>query len=122
MNPPVFQIVAGDSDVLAVFGENPTRIFPAADAPGSPDHPYATWTVISGGPELYLDDVPDVDEWVVQFDVYDTTCDGVRAAAEALRDALEPVADVVAWRGESRETNTRLFRYQFDVSFFTERE
>lgn len=122
MNPPVFEIVKSATEVLSVFGENPTRIYPFGDSPEGSVCPYAVWTVISGSPEIYLNDSPDMDEWVVQMDVYDTTCIGVRTAAEVIRDVLDPVSDIIAWHGESKESNTLLYQYKFDISFFTERE
>ena len=41
--------------------------------------------------------------------------------SRALRDAVEPVAHIVAWRGESRDVDTRLYRYSFDVDWLVNR-
>lgn len=121
MNPPFFATV-NVSAVRAVFLEGSVlRVFPFGEAPQQVNKPYAVWQTISGSPENYLGDLPDMDNWVVQVDVYAKEVSDANDGAEALRDALEPVACITAWRGTSRETDTRLYRYSFDVEFFTSR-
>jgi len=121
MYPPLFALVSADSQVRAQFGLNPTRIFLFGEAPETVAKPYAVWQTISGSPENYISNTPDMDSFSVQVDVYATTATSVRAAAQALRNAIEPRAHISAWRGESRDPETNLFRYSFDVEFLTAR-
>lgn len=119
MYPPVFTTVAANAGVKAALGSNPVRVFPFGQAPDDVAMPYAVWKTITGAPENYLDGVPDVDSWLVQMDVYAATGGAARTAAQALRDAIEPVARI-KWRGESKEEDG-IFRYSFDINFITER-
>lgn len=121
MYPPVFTLVSPDFDVRAKFGSAPIRVWPFADAPDGAELPYAAWQTVSGGPENYISNPPDMDHFLVQFDVYAATATEAREGAEALRDALEPHAHITAWRGESRDKETKNFRYSFDVNFLTAR-
>lgn len=121
MYPPIFQLAVRDAAVRAALGESPTRLFLFGLAPEGVGHPYAVWQVVGGSPENYLTNRPNIDNFLIQIDVYGPDADEVRAAAKALRDALEDHAHVTSWRGESRDSETRLYRSSFDVSFFTNR-
>lgn len=57
----------------------------------------------------------------MQIDCYATTASVARSVAAALRDAYEPAGYVTQWRGESKNTETGLFRYSFDVEFHVKR-
>ena len=121
MFPPVFERAAVDSTVQVHFGRDPTRLYPAGEAPAGVTAPYAVWRVISGSPGNTLGHTPDLDAWTVQAEVFAATASAARAAARALRDAVEPVAHIVAWRGESRDVDTRLYRYSFDMDWLVNR-
>ena len=121
MFPPIFAVAAANSAVQSALGTSPVRFFLFGEAPEKVALPYAVWQTITGSPENYLGNAPDVDTFSVQIDVYGSTPSSVRAAAQALRDALGPVADVTAWRGESRDFETRRYRFSFDVDFWTPR-
>lgn len=121
MYPPIFELAAKDAAVRAVLGTTPTRLFLFGLAPEGVSYPYAVWQVVGGSPENYLTNRPDIDNFVIQMDVYGPSANEVRAAAKALRDALEDHAHVTSWRGESRDSETRLYRSSFDMSFFTNR-
>ena len=119
MYPPVFQTVATDPAVQAVLGIAPVRVFPFGQAPDEVAMPYCVWQTVSGVPANYLGNTPDMDEWLVQFDVYAETASSARGAAEALRDAIEEVVYITAWRGESKEGG--VYRYSFDANFISQR-
>lgn len=121
MMPPVFRVAADSPAVLALLGENPTRLYPFGEARQNEPLPYAVWQLVSGFPENYLAARPDIDSFITQIDVYGRTAEAAREVAEALRDAFEPHAHVVSWRGESRDSETRNYRYSFDVEWFTPR-
>lgn len=79
------------------------------------------WQIISGVPENYIGNIPDADSWTLQIDVYAETASHARDAALALRNAIEPVAYVTAWRGEAVDTETRNYRCSFDVDWIDNR-
>jgi hypothetical protein len=121
MYPPLFETVAADTGVQAQFGTAPTRVYPIEAPPGA-DYPYAVFKTIFGAPENNLSHVPDIDQWVVQVDVYAETISALRSAAESLRDALESVAHITAWNGEERDFRTKAFNYSFTVEFWENRD
>jgi len=132
MYPPLFSTLFASSSVKAIFGSAPLRAYTFGNAPakGAVGYatPYVVFQTVGGSPENYLNQTPDLDQWNVQIDVYaDNTGAGgngttnARNGAQAIRNALEPVAYVVGWNGEFRDSETQLFRYSFDVSFQTPR-
>lgn len=121
MYPPIFQLAAQDAAVKAALGTNPTRLFLFGLAPEGVADPYAVWQVTGGAPENYLAGRPCIDGFTVQIDVYGNAVTQVRAAAKALRDALELHAYVVSWRGETRDPETKRYRSSFDMSWYVNR-
>lgn len=121
MFAPIFPVVAGSAAVAAVLGSAPVRFWPFGEAPENSVLPYSVWQQVSGSPENYINQTPDLDSYTLQVDVYASTGSSARAAAKALRDAIEPHAHIGAWRGESREKDTKLYRYSFDVDWMVPR-
>lgn len=120
MFPPLYATVSVSSEVKAIFGNSP-RIQPHGIADQNTQKPYAVWQIVTGQPENYLGQLPDIDSFLTQIDVYATTVQGAADGAKAIRDALEPVAYVVAWRGQFKDPDTNLFRYSFDCDWLTPR-
>ncbi|WP_341706533.1 DUF3168 domain-containing protein [Halopseudomonas sp.] len=121
MFAPIFAVCAASAGVTAALGTAPVRLFPFGESPEGVGLPYAVWQTVSGSPENFINEVPDMDGFTLQVDVYGSTADSVRAAAEALRDAIEPHAHIVSWGGESREPTTRRYRFTFSVDWFVSR-
>lgn len=121
MYPPIFEVCAADPAVTALLGTDPVRLFPFGEAPQDSDRPYAVWQVVTGAPENYVNQIPDIDSWTVQIDVYAPSVAESRNIAQVLRNAVEPEAHVVLWGGEYREPTTNFYRYSFDVDWFTNR-
>ena len=123
MIPPLFVICSNNQTVTSILGDDPVRIFPFGIASDDTERPYAVWQTVSGLPENYLTDIPDIDRYTVQVDVYAETGSESEEASMAIRDAVETHADsyISAWRGETKDPETGLFRYMFDVSFFVKR-
>ena len=125
MYPPLFATCYASSAVKAIFGTAPLRVWPFGKAlqKGEPGYgmPYATFQTITGSPENYLNQTPDLDSFTEQVDVYADSATAARAGAQAIRDAVEQVAYIVGWRGESYERETDLYRYSFDVDWLTPR-
>ena len=126
MYPPIFATVnvAAVQTVLK-SGTGPLRFWMFGQAPQNPVMPYAVWQFVGGLPENYLSDLPDVDSMTVQVDVYASQSQGpsvARNVSERLRDAIEPNAHIVSWRGESRDTTTNEWRVSFDCDWWVGRQ
>lgn len=125
MFPPIFSTC----DIPAVrallkTGSGPLRFYAFGSAPQDVARPYAVWRQVFGGPENYIGNTPDMDSFGVQVDVYALPSQGAavaRQVAEALRDAIEPVAYVTAWGGESRDPATQNFVFSFDSEWLVDR-
>lgn len=120
--PPIFAICSADAGVIALLGSGVNcRLYPFGEAPQNVSKPYAVWQVVTGTPENYLNQVPDVDAWGIQVDVYSPTVSGCRSAAEALRDAIEPHAHIVTWGGDDRDPDTNNYRLTFSIDWWVDR-
>lgn len=125
MFPPIFATV----DVPAVqallkTGAEQLRFYAFGLAPQGVAKPYAVWRQVYGSPENYIGDTPDIDSYGIQVDVYASPTQGsavARNVAQALRDAIEPAAHIVAWRGESRDPETKNYVYSFDCDWIVPR-
>lgn len=119
--PPIFQVATADPAVRALIGESPVRFYLFGMAPEKPAGTYCVWQVISGNPDNYLAGRPDVEAYGLQVDVYATTAAGARAAGQAIESAIELAARVTSYNGETRNTETMLYRYSFDVDWIVQR-
>lgn len=117
MYPPIFATCFADATCRELLGTAPMRLFPFSHAPQDSSEPYAVWQTISGQPQNYVNNTPDVDSMLIQIDVYALDEEAARTVAEAIRDTVEPVAHVVSWRGEQWEPTPDTFRYSFDVEW-----
>jgi hypothetical protein len=118
--PPFFPAI-NVASVWAVFGANAVRVLPFGEMPQGATKPYAVWQTVFGSPENYLGDVPRMDAWGIQVDVYAKTIEACIQGATVLRDALEPVSHITSWRATLKEPATELYRMGFDVEFLSSR-
>jgi len=121
MYPQLFEIASVDAGVRDILGTDPVRLFLFGSAPDTVALPYAVWQVVGGSPESYITNTPDIDLFTVQIDVYGSTPNSARAAAEALRDVIELTAEISSWRGGHKDIESGAYRYSFDVNFLTAR-
>lgn len=121
MIPDIFNTVKNHAPATALIGTSPTRFYPAGNAPQNTQTPYATYQIISGLPENYINQTPDVDEFGLQVDIFSDKYSEVISLSTAIRDAVEPHAHITAWRGGEREAGTMLYRYSFDVAWHVKR-
>lgn len=126
MYPPIFAAV----DVPAVrallkSGQDTLRFYLFGKAPQNVEKPYAVWRQVSGAPENYLGNAPDIDSYTTQIDVYALPSQGAsvaRAVAKALRDAIEPHAHITFWMGDDIDPDTKNFTFRFQADWWTPRE
>lgn len=116
MTPKVFQLLTADPALTAVVAN---RVYPYGLAPAASIKPYVTWTVVSGEPENTLSCRPDIDMFIVQFDVFADTAIDAENVAKLIRDSIESDSYVVSYRGSSLEPETKLVRNSFDAQFHT---
>lgn len=122
MMPPIFSILSAAAGVTALVGAPPKmRLFPFGEADQNTLKPYISWQLISGLPENYLGQLPDVDHYRTQIDVWAETQASANLVAEAVRDAIEPHAYLVGSGSTLRDPETRCYRYMLDVEFITPR-
>lgn len=112
MLPPVFQTLMA-SPVAGLTGG---RIYRHGSAPQNVVRPYLTWALVSGTPENTLSELPSIDRMAVQVDCWSLGDADVEQLAEAVRDAIEPVAHMTSMPIDSQEPDTKLYRIslQFD--------
>ena len=125
MIPPIFPTVAASTAVQALIGtgvgNDLVRFYEFGRAPQRAKKPYAVWQNINGLPENYLDSLPDTDSFTAQIDVYADTAAAAEQVAIAIRDAIEPVAYVTRWGGQSRDPDTQNYRETFDTEWIVYR-
>jgi hypothetical protein len=93
----------------------------APQSPAIPESPLIVWTIISGSPENYLQEAPDIDDARFQFDFYALAQSTARQLCEAAQAVLEPLGYIVMGPMESREEETLLWRWTFDLETWTSR-
>lgn len=120
MKAPFYVVCASSLDVQAVFGKD-VRIYPHGLAPKEVAKPYCVYQTIGGSPENYLGERPDTDTFQLQIDVIGTTLATTLAAAQVIRDAIEDQCYITRWGGESKDPDTNLIRYSFDVNWIVPR-
>lgn len=119
----VFPAVAASAPCVALLksGTGSVRFYQFGSAPEDVVKPYAVWQRIFGAPENYLGQRPDIDSFSLQIDTYATSADQARTIAAALRDALEPIGYITNWLGESKEPETKTYRFAFQMDVWTPR-
>jgi hypothetical protein len=120
MLPPVFQTLKASTDIKAIVGTNPPRIWRGMVPQRhqtSPQQPYITWLLISGVPELNLSDTP-IDRQSVQVDCWHTNEAGADSLGTLVRDTLEVVTHVTQYEFFPEEPETKLHRVSITADFW----
>ncbi|WP_375591600.1 DUF3168 domain-containing protein [Chitiniphilus eburneus] len=120
MFAPLYEVCAADVGVQSVLGD-PPRLYPFGLAPQGVALPYAVFQSITGAPENYLGDAPDIDSETMQVNVYADDGDGLKSVLLALRDAIEPHAHITAWGGDGTDPQTGRRATSFDVDWWVNR-
>lgn len=121
MIPPIFPVCAASQAVTDLLGSDPIRLYPFGMQNDNVTYPYAVWQNIGGEPENFLNQIPDIDRFSLQVDIYGNTDEEVIAVAKAIRNAIQTKANITRWGGQTRDPNTNRYRYSFDVDWFVKR-
>lgn len=125
MMPPIFPTVNVPAvQALLKTGTGPLRFYAWGLAPDDVVKPYAVWRQVFGTPENYLGDRPDSDDFTTQIDVYSSPAQGAsvaRAIADAISHAIEGVAYVTSWIGDSRDPDTKNYVVTFQADWIVPR-
>lgn len=97
------------------------RLYPFGEHYDNPVYPYVVWQNISGEPENYLGNRPDIDSFSIQIDVYADTATSAISVAKAVRDAVEGQAYITRWGVQGMDSETRKYRYSFDIDWYVKR-
>lgn len=121
MLPPIYTTLQASATVRALLGARP-RVYRMGEAPQDNEKPYVTWFVVAGTPENTLSELPAIDRNSIQIDVWtkkDAECEEI---AMAVRDQMETVTHMTAWRNPPRDEETRLYRISMDFDFWLPRD
>ncbi|TCL06910.1 tail completion protein gp17 [Sodalis ligni] len=121
MIAPIFSICAASADVRSILGESPIRLYPFGLQDDNVVYPYAVWQNIDGEPENYLAQRPDADHFSLQVDCWADSVATAISVARAIRGAIEGKAYITRWGDQSRDTETKRYRYSFDVDWIVKR-
>jgi len=121
MIAPIFTVCAASQSVVALLGGDTLRLYPFGQQDDNVIYPYVVWQNVTGSPENYLAQRPDADSFTLQVDVYADTPDQAITVAAAVRDAIEPHAYITRWGGQDKDSNTKRYRYSFDVDWIVKR-
>jgi hypothetical protein len=117
VRPPLHSILFASSEVKALIG-TPIRLYPFGHAVQGVAKPYVTWQSITAIPDNSLNQLPDIDDFRVQVDVWAATEASCYQVAEAVRDAVEPYAQMINSGGTTRDPETGAYRYLLEFQFF----
>jgi hypothetical protein len=120
MLPPVYQLLANTSAVVAIVGD---RIAGHGEVPQDTTRPYITYFTVTGQPFDQISGAPCSDRDSEQIDCWHDTRPGIRKLAFAVRDALDAAGyhnRVVVNTREGVGT-TRMYRVAIQADFITNR-
>lgn len=123
MYPPIFPPVKASSACRALLqgGTGEMRFYQSGLAPQNVQKPYAVWSRVFGQPYNHMNEVPNTDTFTLQVDIYADSAESSRNVAVAIRDAIEPLAYITNWLNESRDTETKNYRFGFQIDWIVER-
>lgn len=117
MNSEFFNIISQSNQVKAVLGV-PVRAYPWGRAPQNPIKPYVVYTLYSAVPENYLGTRGDIDRKSIQVNIYADNAARSENCFNAIRDSLEGVAYLTAYRTNEIDQDTDLYSTIMEFDFW----
>ncbi|MFW1816003.1 DUF3168 domain-containing protein [Acinetobacter guillouiae] len=90
------------------------------DADGGKEAPYVCWQIINANTQQYLADNSDMDEILVQIDIYANKKSECRKIAKLVRSVISESCYIENYSGIIKESETNLFRIHIDTNWFEE--
>lgn len=118
MIPPIYQTLHSVSAIAALVGD---RIFGSGSATEGETRPYIVWQIASAFPENNLSTTPEYDDQRIQIDCYAKSEVSSRQLAQLVRDAIEAKVNIVFGPWSDYESDTKLFRWSMDATWFLTR-
>lgn len=118
---PFFSLCYASDQVKALLGSSPMRVYPFGVQDDNVVYPYFVWQNVSGMPANYLNTRPNNDNFTIQVDGYSNDWTTLEPAIAAIRDAVEGDAYIVRWGDQTYDSETKVYRYSFDVEFYQAR-
>jgi len=119
MLPLVYPMLSGAAAVTALIGD-PPRAYRHGMAQQTVQAPYVTWSAPGGFAENTLE-AADADVFRVQFDIWSDDDAQVETLALAVRTALEPHGNLIAYIADEQDPITKRFRISFTFDFIKPR-
>ncbi|MDM0024077.1 DUF3168 domain-containing protein [Variovorax saccharolyticus] len=119
MLPLIYPLLSGAAGVTAIIG-TPPRAFRHGSAPQNVVAPYVTWSAPGGFAENTLEGA-DADVWRVQVDCWSDIDTQVETLALAVRTALEPAGNLIAYIADEQDPVTKRYRISFSFDFINAR-
>ena len=123
MFPPIFPAIKASPACVALLkaGTGEIRFYEFGRAPQNCQKPYAVWQRVFGQPYNHVNEIPNTESFTLQIDIYADRAEQSRNVAVAVRDAIEPIAYITNWLGESRDPETNNYRFGFQTDWIVER-
>lgn len=114
--PPIYDLCAASTDVTALLSDD-LGLKVAEFSAQLVQPPYCCWQIITGSTQQYLAGPSDMDNLLVQIDVYAAEMEPARHIAKAVRKAIENDCYIVRPGGIEQDEKTGLYRVSFDTSW-----
>lgn len=118
MIPPIYQTLSAVPAIVAIVGD---RIGGSGSATEGEKRPYIVWQIASASPENNLSCDPEFDDQRIQIDCYSVSETACSQLARLVRDAIEAQVYITFGPWNSYESDTKLYRWSFDCTWFLDR-
>jgi len=90
------------------------------DANSFANPPYICWQIINAGTQQYLNKNSDMDDLLVQIDIYAVTKGECRLISKLVRQVIEDQCYIEGYTGIMQDAETKLFRISIDATWLEE--
>lgn len=117
-NPPCTAVLRASAGLTAIVQDKIYQTVAAESA----TQPYVVWAITTAVPSNLLGETPREDDQRITVNVYARDQSQARRAIQFAADAVEDsFGDIVFGPWDSYETETKLYRYSFDVEVWNDR-
>lgn len=120
INIPLYQICEFNPQLKAILSDNVGLKVSEFDTDLFKNPPFVSWQIIHGDAEQYLNDISDMDDVVVQIDIYAQKRTDTRLIAQLLRKALFNHCYIESYTGTEKDFETNLWRVRLDTRWHEE--